>query len=94
MTTDEESDLKNGQPLSQSKDKEPLVDIKLGAIRQQKQQGSQWETVADRQGRQLWSHQAEESNSRAPVCYSPLPFLFDQIIAFLPLPLAASSFIT
>lgn len=41
MGTDGERHLKKGQPFSQSKDKDPLVEIKVGAIRQWRQQGSQ-----------------------------------------------------
>lgn len=46
--TDGEGDLKNRQPNSQSKDKNPLGEIKAGAMEQWKQQGSQCETAADR----------------------------------------------
>lgn len=43
-----EGDLKNGQPTSRSKDKELLGEIKAGAIRRRRQQGSRYDTVGDR----------------------------------------------
>lgn len=42
-----EGDLKNRQLTNESKDKEPLGEMKVGAGRQCRQQGSHYETVAD-----------------------------------------------
>lgn len=71
MGANGEGDLKNRQLTNQSKDKEPLGEMKVGAVRQCRQQGSQYETVADGQGcRSPWITNPSQLGA-SNVCMGP-----------------------